>query len=79
VPPRQYALGTFLGVLPGAVLYNFVGAAAREPTSPMFIGGASVMVLLAIVGGALARRVWRAEPDGTGDAAQGGDSPDDGV
>jgi uncharacterized membrane protein YdjX (TVP38/TMEM64 family) len=58
VPPRQYAIGTFLGVLPGAVLYNFVGDAARDPTSPMFIGGASVMVLLALLGGALARRLW---------------------
>lgn len=55
----QFLLGTLGGALPGAVLYNAVGDAARRPTSPVFIGGVLVLIALGVVGALWARRLWR--------------------
>jgi len=56
VPPRPYLLGTFLGVVPGAVLYPLAGDAMLEPTSPLFLGSVAVIVLFLVVTLWLGRR-----------------------
>lgn len=76
---RAFLLGTLLGALPGALLYNAVGDAARQPASPVFVLGVSVLLVLGLVGAALAHRLWRSRhalaptsrPDGDPVAASG--------
>lgn len=55
----RFFWGTLAGALPGAVLYNAVGDAARQPASPTFIAGAIVLAVLAVAGAVCARRLWR--------------------
>ncbi|MCC6525255.1 MAG: TVP38/TMEM64 family protein, partial [Polyangiaceae bacterium] len=61
VAPRPYLLGCLLGVLPTALLYTFVGDAAREPGSPIFIAGVAVVVVLGLGGILYVRRLWKSQ------------------
>jgi uncharacterized membrane protein YdjX (TVP38/TMEM64 family) len=59
VRPAPYLLGTAVGLIPAAILYPFVGHAALEPRSPVFI--ASLLVLVVGIAAALVatRRLLR--------------------
>lgn len=49
VPTRSFAIGSLLGMLPGAVLYNLLGDSIMQPTSPMFLGSlAAVLAFLVL-------------------------------
>ncbi|MBW2528197.1 MAG: TVP38/TMEM64 family protein [Deltaproteobacteria bacterium] len=82
----HFLLGTLAGALPGALLYNAVGDAARQPTSPVFVGGVIVLGLLGVAGLLWTRALWRgrrrlaagnAEPRSHPDSSErsGGESP----
>jgi uncharacterized membrane protein YdjX (TVP38/TMEM64 family) len=71
----QFLVGTVLGVVPGAVLYPFMGDAAREPFSVPFVAGAVVWIALAVVGGLWARRLWKARTAGPGAGDRGEREP----
>jgi uncharacterized membrane protein YdjX (TVP38/TMEM64 family) len=60
VPWGTYLLGTVTGILPGTLVFTFVGDNARDPSSPWFWVSAAVMLLVVVVGLVLARRFWRA-------------------
>jgi uncharacterized membrane protein YdjX (TVP38/TMEM64 family) len=43
VSARGFFVGTFFGILPGAVLYTIVGDAALHPRSPAFVGSLAIV------------------------------------
>jgi uncharacterized membrane protein YdjX (TVP38/TMEM64 family) len=57
----EFVVGTLLGALPGALLYNLMGGAARESSLPMVIACALAVVVVSLVGGMGARRLWRSD------------------
>lgn len=59
VPWWPYLAGTAVGIVPGTLVFNFVGVAARDPSSPWFFVSAAVMLAVVILGLVLARRFWR--------------------
>ena len=59
MPPRAFLLGNAVGLLPGAVLYPAIGAAALAPTSPTFLALAGLLVVAFVLSAWLARRTWR--------------------
>lgn len=61
VGARPYVIGCLLGVVPTALLYTFVGDAARDPGSPVFIASAAVVVLLGLGGFAYVHHVWKSQ------------------
>jgi len=58
VPWGTYLLGTFLGILPGTLVFTLVGDQVRDPTSPWFWVSVAVMLAVVIIGLVLARRFW---------------------
>lgn len=57
--PKQFLLGTGIGILPGVVIYTVLGGTVGDPASPAFLLSALALVVL-IVGGAIgARRIAR--------------------
>ncbi len=56
---RPYLLGTFVGLWPGTVAYNFLGDAARDPGHPAFIAAVAAVVAVVVLGAVVVRRVWR--------------------
>ena len=59
LPLWQVVLGTMVGAAPRAFSYTTLGASLDEPDSPLAIVGLVSLVLTAILGAALARRVLR--------------------
>jgi uncharacterized membrane protein YdjX (TVP38/TMEM64 family) len=59
----SYVAGNALGIIPGAILYPFLGHAAMRPTSPGFLVGIGLLLVALVVSAVLARRVFR-ERDG---------------
>lgn len=64
-----YLAGNSLGILPGALLFPFLGHAALRPTSPEFLIGVGLLVATFVASAIVARRVFRErdrtdEPDG---------------
>ncbi|MBI4704701.1 MAG: VTT domain-containing protein [Deltaproteobacteria bacterium] len=51
--------GTAAGLLPGALLYSFLGDAARQPTSPAFVAIGTAAVVFVLGSAELGRRLWR--------------------
>lgn len=69
---RDYVAATFLGVIPGTVVYVALGGTITDPTSPTFLGALAAFGLLTLSAGFAARRM-RSGDDGDGDGA--GDGP----
>lgn len=65
---RDFALGTFLGIIPGTFAFAALGGSIDDPTSPMFLGALALLVLLAVVVPWVDRRRRTAAAD-EGDAA----------
>ena len=55
----QIALGTAVGSAPRAFSYTAIGSSLDDPTSPAAIAGAVVLVVVTVVGAALAPRALR--------------------
>jgi uncharacterized membrane protein YdjX (TVP38/TMEM64 family) len=60
---RDYAVGTVLGIIPGAFAFAALGSSIENPTSPEFLGAVGLVGLL-IIAGPIVNRVTRAR--GTG-------------
>lgn len=58
---RDYALGTAVGIIPGALAYAAVGASGANPLG--IIVGVGGLVVLAVLGGAVGRRLLAASRD----------------
>ncbi len=54
---RQLAVGTAVGALPRAFSYSAIGASLDDPTSPWGITGVVVLVLTAVAGAEIGRRM----------------------
>lgn len=46
---RDYLLGTFFGIMPGAAVFTVLGAAAAERNAPMALAGLAALGLLALI------------------------------
>ena len=57
VRPRNFLLGTLIGIIPGAVLYPLVGDSILEPGSPTFLTSVGILVVFLVVTTVAARRV----------------------
>ena len=55
----QIALGTLIGSAPRAFAYTSIGASLDDPGSPLAIAGLAGLVVTAVVGAELTRRVLR--------------------
>ncbi len=62
VRPASFALGTLVGIVPGAVLYPMVGDAALRPTSPTFIVSVAILAVALVVTIIAGRRILRLPP-----------------
>ncbi len=71
IPPRQYVLGTMLGILPGAFAFAAAGAAAEEPSSPAFISALALLGVLVAVGAIGTRRLARSDAGCSEPTAEG--------
>lgn len=56
-----YIVGNFLGLLPYAVLYPFIGSSALDPASPNFFIGLAIMAVAFLISGILARKLFRSD------------------
>ncbi|MCW2609804.1 MAG: hypothetical protein JWM15_1050 [Cryptosporangiaceae bacterium] len=65
VRPGTFLAGTAVGILPSTFLYAVVGAAASDPTSPLFLGAAALTAVLAVGGALLVGRLSRRGADHT--------------
>lgn len=57
VRPLPYAVATFVGIVPGALVYANVGATGRDPASPQFAAALGLLAALTLVSSLLARRL----------------------
>lgn len=55
----QFVIGNAIGLVPYALLYPFVGHSAFEPTSPEFLVGLAIMLVIFAVTAVLARKIFR--------------------
>lgn len=53
---KDFVVGTAVGILPGTVVYNLLGAHAADPTDPRFLGAMAALAALTIAGTARLRR-----------------------
>lgn len=53
---RDYVVGTWLGLVPGALAYAMVGAGLDDPSSPRFLGGIGLVAVVLTAGAVLDRR-----------------------
>jgi uncharacterized membrane protein YdjX (TVP38/TMEM64 family) len=59
VRPGTFLAGTAVGILPSTFLYAVVGAAAADPTSPLFLGAGALTAVLAVLGAVIVGRIHR--------------------
>lgn len=74
---RDYALGTAVGIVPGAFAFAALGGSLDDPTSPEFLAAVALVLLLA-VGAPLANRALRKRNRGVPDDEGEGPWEDDG-
>ena len=55
--PRQFLVGTGIGIIPGAAVYTTLGSAADDPASPAFVVAASALVVITVGGALVFRRI----------------------
>jgi uncharacterized membrane protein YdjX (TVP38/TMEM64 family) len=79
---REYVLATFLGIIPGTVVYVALGGTITDPTSPTFLGALAAFGVLTVGAGLAARRMRGVdatptdpEPDTDADADADADGP----
>lgn len=60
---RDFAAGTAVGIVPGVVVYTTLGARASVPTGPAFLLAAAGLLILAVVGGLVVRRLRAGSAD----------------
>ncbi len=53
---REYALATFIGIIPGGYAYAALGGNIDDLTSPGFLGAVALVIVLAVGGGIYAKR-----------------------
>ena len=75
----EFVVGTLLGALPGTLLYNLMGGAARTSSLPMLVAAALAVVVVSVVGGLGARRLWRADRAAEHPRRNGHEQPDGGA
>ncbi|MEC3975845.1 TVP38/TMEM64 family protein [Amycolatopsis sp. H20-H5] len=63
---RRYLIGTGIGILPGTAAYVTLGGSLNDPTSPAFILSAAALLVLALGGAAVAKRMSRRHPTSQG-------------
>lgn len=66
---RDYVLATFVGIIPGTVVYVVLGGTVTDPTSPTFLGALAAFVVLTLAAGIAARRMRSGGPSTPADAA----------
>lgn len=66
VRTREYVLATFLGIIPGTVVYVALGGTITDPTSPTFLAALAAFALLTLVAGYAARHMRSGDGDGGG-------------
>lgn len=59
---RAYIVGTVLGILPGTIALTVLSSSAHDPTSPLFVSTAAVVLVLIVVSTVAGRRSRRVEP-----------------
>lgn len=67
VRPRDYVLGTVVGIVPGAFAYAALGGSLSDPTSPQFVAAVALVVVLAVGAPLVDRLLRRRETDPAGD------------
>ncbi len=72
----HFMFGTLIGLIPGALLYNFAGDAVRQPTSPAFIVVVVALALWLLVSAVAGRRFWKRRQQEREEASARNDRPD---
>lgn len=54
---RHYVAGTAIGIIPGSIAFAAAGAAAGEPSSPVFVVAVAGLAILTLGGAVAARRM----------------------
>lgn len=60
---RDYVIGTAIGIIPGSFAFAALGGSFDDPTSPMFLAAAGLLVVLAIGAPLVDRYVRGRNPD----------------
>jgi uncharacterized membrane protein YdjX (TVP38/TMEM64 family) len=60
----EFIAGTLLGALPGTLLYNLMGGAARHSSLPLLVASGLAVIVVTVAGALGARRLWQSDRAG---------------